>query len=338
MIALPYLVFLGDADRTFGAKTGQGVAFWRPDQCVGQKSMPGCTVDLGLPELDYAAAVEAGAKTLLIGIAASGGRIKPNWIPELVNALEAGLDIASGQHQRLASFPEIKAAAEACGRVLHDVRHFRGELPIGTGEKRPGKRVLMVGTDCAVGKKFTALAVEAEMKARGLNATFRATGQTGVLIAGEGVAIDAVPADFISGAVEMLAPANTPDHWDVIEGQASVLHPSFAGVTTGLVHGAQPDVLIICHEAGRTTVRGLEPRPLPSLTRTIEAHLNIARETNSAVRAAALSVNTKGFDEAAARAALSAAAAETGLPATDPVRFGAGVLVDAILASQERAA
>lgn len=212
------------------------------------------------------------------------------------------------------------------------MRHWSGPpIKLGTGEKRSGKRVLMAGTDCNIGKKYTALAVAHEMQARGLNATFRATGQTGVLIAGQGVAIDAIPADFVSGAVEMLSPANAEDHWDVIEGQASVLHPFFGQVTLGLVLGAQPDVLILCHEAGRTHIRGMPHRPLPGLTDTLEAHLAAARINNPHVRAAAVSVNTGALSPEAAEAALDAARRETGLPATDPVRHGAGVLVDAIV-------
>jgi len=332
MIRLPYLVFLGDADAEYGAKTAQGVVFWRPEQCVGQFRLPACEIDLGLQDMSFEEAARAGAGTVLVGIANRGGFFRDTWIEPLRQALEAGLDIASGLHQRLTSFPQLAEAARRHGRALHDVRHWSGPpLKLATGERRPGKRVLMIGTDCAVGKKFTALAVEREMKARGLKADFRGTGQTGLLIAGEGIAIDAVPADFVSGAVEQLAPANDPDHWDVIEGQASVLHPSFAAVTLGLVHGAQPDALIVCHDAGREYVRGLPGRPLPGLNETIEAHLYAARVNNRDVRAAAVSVCTHHLDEAGARAALAAAADETGLPATDPVRFGAGILVDALL-------
>lgn len=238
MIALPYLVFLGDADREVGVKTAQGVLYWRPEQVAGQFRLPGCELDLGIPDMDYEAAVAAGARTVLIGIANRGGILPERWIEPLRQALEAGLDIASGLHQRLSSFPVLKETADRLGRQLHDVRHWSGPpIKLGTGEKRSGKRVLMAGTDCNIGKKYTALAVAQEMRARGLNATFRATGQTGVLIAGQGVAIDAIPADFVSGAVEMLAPANADGHWDVIEGQASVLHPFFGQVTLGLVLG-----------------------------------------------------------------------------------------------------
>lgn len=332
----PYLLFLGEAGsaaQDVGAKTAEGVHYWRPERCVGQNRFPGHTLDLGLPDMTPAEAAEAGAKTLIIGVANRGGRLNPGWTPTLIEALEAGLDLASGLHQKLSDNQQIAETAARLGRQLHDVRHWSGApLPVGDGVRRPGRRVLIIGTDCAVGKNYTALALEGELKRRGVKASFRATGQTGVLISGEGIAIDAVPADFVSGAVEMLCPENEPDHWDVIEGQASVLHPSFAAVTTGLVHGAQPDAMIIAHEAGREEMRGLSGRPVPGLVETIQAHLSVARVTNAGCKAVGVSLNTRKLDEEAARAALRAAGAETGLPATDPIRFGAGPLADAIQA------
>ena len=189
----------------------------------------------------------------------------------------------------------------------------------------------MVGTDCAVGKKFTALAVHKALEAMGVAATFRPTGQTGALIAGYGCALDTIPGDFISGVAEALSPENDPDHWDVIEGQATVLHPTFAAVTLGLVHGSQPDALILCHEAGRTEMRGLPGRALPTLAASIEAHERAARVNNPEARCVGISVNTASLDAGAARASLSEIETETGLPTTDPIRFGAEPLAKAIL-------
>lgn len=336
MIEPPYLLFLGEAGSAVedvGAKTAEGVYFWRPERCIGQNRFEGSTLDLGLPDMTPQAAAKAGARTLVVGVANRGGRISPAWIPTLKAALEAGMDVACGLHHRLSDQPELAETAARLGRKLHDVRHWSGPpLPVGDGKRRAGKRVLVIGTDCAVGKNYTALAVEAELRRRNVKATMRATGQTGVLISGEGIAIDAVPADFVSGAVEMLCPANDPDHWDVIEGQASVLHPSFAAVTTGLVHGAQPDALILVHEADRAEMRGLPGRPVAGLVETIQAHLSVARVTNSDCRAVAVSLNTRNLDEERARAALLAASVQTGLPATDPIRFGAEPLADALLA------
>ena len=334
-VQTPYVLFLGEAgapDHPVSVKTAEGVFFWRSAQCVSQYRLDGAMADLGLPDMSFEQAVKAGAKTLLIGIANRGGVLSPSWLPHLTAALEAGLDLASGLHQRLTDHDVLVETAKANGRTLHDVRHWSGgALPIGDGRKRSGKRALMIGTDCSVGKNFTALALEKELIRRGEKATCRATGQTGILITGQGVAIDAVPADFVSGAVEMITPDNDADHWDIVEGQASVLHPSFSAVTTGLVHGSQPDVMVLCHAAGREHLTGLPDRPLPSLVETIQAHLSVARVTNRDVRAVAVSLNTSTLNQDEAKAAITAASVQTGLPATDPIRFGAGVLADAVL-------
>jgi uncharacterized NAD-dependent epimerase/dehydratase family protein len=202
---------------------------------------------------------------------------------------------------------------------------------VGTGVERPGRRLLTVGTDCSVGKMYTALACEAEMRRRGMNAKFRATGQTGILIAGGGVSVDAVAADFISGAVEWLSPANDPDHWDLVEGQGSLFHPSFAGVSLGLLHGAQPDALVMCHEPTRRHMRGLPGRPLPDLRECVDANLAAARHTNPEVRCVGISINTAGLGDGDAEGLLKATADRMGLPAVDPFRTGVGPIVDAVV-------
>jgi uncharacterized NAD-dependent epimerase/dehydratase family protein len=199
----------------------------------------------------------------------------------------------------------------------------------GKGTKRTGLRLLTVGTDCSVGKKYTALALEREMRARGLDAEFRATGQTGVFISGRGVAIDAVVADFISGAVEWISPDAAPSHWDLIEGQGSLFHPSFAGVTLGLLHGAQPDAFVICHEPTRTTMRGVA-HSLPSIAEVIDLTVRCGRLTNPAIRPVGIAVNTQALAEDEARRYLDGVGAEHGLPATDPIRFGVAGIVDRI--------
>ncbi|MFD1701906.1 N-acetyltransferase DgcN [Methylopila henanensis] len=330
-IAKPYLLFLGDAPDALAAKTAAGVVDWRRDWCVGQLRLPGCKADVGLPETDVAEAVARGAKTLVIGVVNAGGVLPEHWLDQIVLALESGLDVASGLHGRLADTPRIAEAAKANGRLLHDVRHSREKFATGKGSKRPGLRLLTVGTDCSVGKKYAALALEAEMRARGLDADFRATGQTGVLIAGRGVAVDAVVADFISGAAEWLTPAADPAHWDVVEGQGSLFHPSFAGVTLGLLHGSQPDAFVVCHEPTRTTMRGVAT-PLPTIGQVIEATVASGRLTNPTIRCVGIAVNTAALDEAAARAELDRTVAAHGLPASDPVRFGVGPIVDRLVA------
>jgi uncharacterized NAD-dependent epimerase/dehydratase family protein len=238
------------------------------------------------------------------------------------------MDLASGLHHRLTDIPALREAALRLGRGIADVRHPTREFAVGNGIKRPGKRLLTVGTDCSIGKMFTALALEKEMRARGLNAEFRATGQTGIFIAGDGVSIDAVVSDFVSGAVEWLCPANEPDHWDLIEGQGSLFHASYAGVTLSLIHGAQPDALVMCHEPTRIHMRGLRHYPLPDLKLCIERNVEAAQLTNPAARCVGVSVNTGALDAAAARDYLRRTEGEIGLPCVDPVRTGAGALVD----------
>ncbi|MEX2408988.1 MAG: DUF1611 domain-containing protein, partial [Rhodovibrionaceae bacterium] len=256
-IAHPYLMFLGDAPDQLGAKTAIGVAHWRPDWCLGQLSLPGCKADLSLPEMTVEAAAAAGVKTVIAGVVNRGGVISESWIEVLEEALSRGMDVAAGLHNRLNDVPALKQAAEKYGRKLFDVRHPTQNFSVASGEKRSGKRLLAVGTDCSVGKMYTTLALEHAMRGRGMKADFRATGQTGIFIAGSGVSVDAVVADFISGAVEWLAPANDDDHWDLIEGQGSLFHASFAGVSLGLLHGSQADALVLCHEPTRPHMRGL---------------------------------------------------------------------------------
>jgi uncharacterized NAD-dependent epimerase/dehydratase family protein len=327
IIAHPYLMFLGDVPDELAAKTAHGIVDWRRDWCLGQVRLPGCCADLGLSDMTIAEAAALGAKTLVVGVANAGGVLPEHWTMSILEAIEAGLDVASGLHARLASVPAIRKAAEQHERRLFDVRHSDKRFTTGKGTKRVGRRLLTVGTDCSVGKKYTALALEREMKARGFDAEFRATGQTGVLISGRGIAIDAVVADFVSGAVEWLTPAATETHWDVIEGQGSLFHPSFAGVSLGLLHGAQADAFVVCHEPKRTTMRGVT-HPLPSIAEVIDLTIRCGRLTNPAIRPVGIAINTRELGTEEARTYLARVADEHGLPATDPIRFGAGSIVD----------
>ena len=319
-IRLPYLLFLGDERNDSNAKTAFGVRQWRPEACVAQWSLPGGTVDIGLPRLTPAEAVAQGARSMLIGIAPVGGRISPQWIAPICEAIEAGLDIVSGMHTRLGSVDAIRETAARCGRTLHDVRHSEVRFPVGTGVRRSGKRLLTVGTDCALGKKYTALALTRAFEAAGHSATFRATGQTGILISGAGVAIDAVVADFIAGAAEWLSPANSPEHWDLIEGQGSLLHPSYAGVSLGLLHGSQPDALVLCHDPARLHIEDHPDFPIPPLEEVMDLHLRHARRVNPAARFVGIALNTSKMTQADAATLLEATARRHGLPAVDPLR------------------
>ena len=327
-IQSPYLLFLGDAADPLAAKVAQGIRDWRPDSAVGQLRLPGCQADLGLKDLAIEEAVALGAKTLVVGVANRGGVISEAWIDVLRDALVKGLDLAAGLHNKLADVAVLRSEADRLGRRLFDVRHPSRVFDVANGEKRRGKRLLPVGTDCSCGKMYTALAIEKELRARGVAADFRATGQTDILVAGGGVCVDAVVADFISGAVEWLSPANDDDHWDVIEGQGSLFHPSFAGVTTGLIHGAQPDVLVLCHEPTRTHMRGLPHFPIPDLALCMEDNLRVARLTNPNVRFAGVAVNTSKLDQRAADEYVKQTEQALGLVTVDPLRHGVARLVD----------
>jgi len=324
----PYLLFLGDTTEPGYAKTAFGLRDWARDKCIGEYSLPSASVSTSLPKLTPAEAHSLGARALVIGVANSGGFIADAWIPALAEALEAGLDIVSGMHARLADVPKLKMLADRLGRRLVDVRVPPANIPIATGLKRSGKRLLTVGTDCALGKKYTALSIASAFKTRGINFDFRATGQTGIMIAGGGMPMDAVVADFAAGAAEILSPAAAPDHWDVIEGQGSLLHPVFAGVTLSLLHGSQPDVFVVCHEPTRTHMRGLPHYPLPSLADCIDANVAAARLTNPEVRCAGISINTSALDASTADSLLKQTADAFGLPCVDPVRGGVAEIVD----------
>ena len=324
-------MFLGDAPDQLAAKTAQGIHHWRPQWCVGQLRLPGCKADLKLPDMTVEQAAAAGVRTVVVGVANRGGVLSPAWVSTLARALELGMDLASGLHRRLGDVPALRQVAESSGRRLFDVRHPTREFEVGNGRRRSGRRLLTVGTDCSSGKMYTALACEREMRARGLKADFRATGQTGIFIAGDGVSIDAVVADFISGAVEWLTPANDPDHWDLIEGQGALFHPSYAGVSLGLLHGSQPDVIVMCHEPTRRHMRGVPDFPLPDLGECIAANLAAARLTNRDVRCVGISLNTAVLDDAAAARLIRQTADRFELPVVDPVRMGVGPIVDAIV-------
>ncbi len=326
-IAKPYLLFLGDVHDQLAAKTAGGIVDWRPDWCVGQLRLEGCNADCGIPDVSIEDAAAKGAKTMIVGVVNAGGVLPDHWVSQIVAALDAGMDVATGLHKRLSDTPEIAAAAERNGRNLFDVRFSEKTFDTGKGTKRPGLRLLSVGTDCSVGKKYTALALDQEMRDRGIKSEFCATGQTGIFISSRGVSIDAVVADFISGAAEWLTPDNEPDAWQVVEGQGSLFHPSFAGVTLGLLHGSQPDAFVVCHEPTRTNMRGV-PAPLPTIQEVIDLVTAQGRLTNSDIRCIGLCINTAALGEDEARDYLARLEAEYGLPAVDPIRTGAGPVVD----------
>ena len=319
----PYLLYLGDVADDDHAKTGFGLAYWRPEHCAGQMRLPDCPVDLGLAEMSVADAVDAGVRTSIVSVAPVGGQIPDHWLPQLIEIARSGINIASGMHSKLRSMPDLVAAAYKGGATLTDVRVPPENLPVGQGKLRSGKRVLTIGTDCAVGKKYSALALHRELERRNIKATFRATGQTGIMIAGEGIPIDAVVADFISGAAEVLSPDNDEDHWDVIEGQGSLLNPSYSGVTLGLLHGSQPDAIVLCHDAARSeTLEVYGDYPIPELDEVIDDALRLARRTRAGCFCAGVSVNTAAMDDAQRETYLGRLQDHLGIPCVDPLETG----------------
>jgi uncharacterized NAD-dependent epimerase/dehydratase family protein len=326
----PYLVFLGDVEDPLTAKTAFGLRDWIKQDLIGQWRSSSRSADLGLPDMTPEQAASRGAGSIIVGAAPAGGQLSDNWEQMLARAARAGLDLVAGLHSRLADRQSLADAAREGHAAIFDIRHFDGRLPIGTGMQRSGKRLLTVGTDCAIGKKYAALAIAREMQSRGMNCDFRATGQTGIMIAGRGISIDAVVADFVSGAAELISPANQPSHWDVIEGQGSLFHPSYAGVALGLLHGSQPDALVLCCDPFRSEIDGCPGFPIPSIEAAIERNLEAARLTNPDVRCVGISINTHGMNEASAAQLLAQTSDSYGLPCIDPYRWGAAAIVDAL--------
>ncbi|MET0856049.1 MAG: DUF1611 domain-containing protein [Telluria sp.] len=321
--SVQYLLFLGDTTEHGYAKTAFGLRDWAGDRCVGELALPAATVTTGLPRMSARQAREHGAGAMVIGVAAPGGLIPPSWVPSLVEALEAGLDIISGMHDRLADVADLRAVAERHGCRLIDIRTPPPNIPIATGQRRAGRRLLTVGTDCALGKKYTALAIARGLRARGIDADFRATGQTGIMIAGSGMPIDAVVSDFVAGAAELLSPAAAADHLDVIEGQGSLFHPAYAGVSLGLLHGSQPDAFVVCHDPSRTHLLGYPDSALPSIEAVIAQTVALGRVTNPDIRCVGVALNSSALTAAVAEAEMAALQQRLGLPVADPMRPGA---------------
>ena len=288
-------------------------------------------MDAGVPDLSVVAAREAGAASLVIGSAAVGGAVPARWVPALCEAAAAGIDIVAGLHMRLATLPGLEKAAAVGNARLIDVRVPPAGLPVGTGRKRSGRRLLTVGTDCSCGKKYTALALDRELRRRGQKSDFRATGQTGIMIAGRGLPLDAIVADFLTGAAEVLSPDNDPDHWDCIEGQGSIFHPGYLQVTVGLLVGSQPDAIVVCHDPLRKAISGWPDFPLPSLRELIDRTVAVGSLTNDRMRCVGVALNTRKISAAERPRVLARFAAETGLPCVDPIAGGVGAVIDRLL-------
>jgi uncharacterized NAD-dependent epimerase/dehydratase family protein len=320
-------------------KTMRGVLRYRRDDVVAilDSTRAGDTEE-GVPIVGGVEdALELGPTTALVGVATQGGRFPPEWIAILRACVEHGLDVENGLHVFLADDPMLGALAEERGVELRDLRRPPAGLSTVTGENLSVEAtiVLTVGSDCAIGKMTVSLELDLEARRRGLRSVFVPTGQTGMVIAGWGIAVDAVVADFIAGAAERLVVDGRDRGGELlwVEGQGALLHPIYSGVALGLYHGSAPHLLVLCHEAGRTEIEGAGggPHPIPPLHELVELHERLALPARPA-RVAAVALNTRALGEEAARAAIEAAEVETGLPSDDPVRFGAAKLVDAVLA------
>jgi uncharacterized NAD-dependent epimerase/dehydratase family protein len=324
------------ADAHYG-KTMRGVLRYRRDDVAAildSTRAVGDTED-GVPivrTLDEALPLEPD--TALVGVATQGGRFPPAWRDLLRGCIERGLDIENGLHEFVSEDPELRDLAARHGVELRDLRRPPADVSTATGANLDVKAtiVLAVGSDCAIGKMTMALELDLEARRRGIRSVFVPTGQTGIAIAGWGISVDAVVADFIAGAAERLVVEGAARGGELlwVEGQGAILHPVYSGVTLGLYHGSVPHLLLLCHEAGRTEIEGVGggPHPIPPLRELVELHERLALPARPA-RVAAVALNTRSLDEAAARAAIAAAEDETGLPADDPVRFGAGKLLAA---------
>jgi uncharacterized NAD-dependent epimerase/dehydratase family protein len=328
------------ADPHYG-KTALGVLRYRRADVVAiLDSMRAGESDDGVPVVaTVEEALAFAPTTALVGVATQGGRFPPAWIEILRRCILNGIDIENGLHVFLADDPELRELADHHGVVLRDLRRPPADLSTATGANMdvPGTIVLTVGSDCAIGKMTVALELDLEARRRGERSIFVPTGQTGIAIAGWGIAVDAVVADFIAGAAERLVLEGSERGGDLlwVEGQGAILHPVYSGVTLGLYHGTVPHLLVLCHEAGRDEIEGAGggPHPIPPLRDLVELHERLALSVRPA-RVVAVAINTRSLDDGAARAAIAAAEADTGLPADDPVRFGAQRLVDAVLTTR----
>jgi uncharacterized NAD-dependent epimerase/dehydratase family protein len=321
-------------DPHFG-KTASGVIRYRPEDIVAilDSARHGETQD-GFPVVGSVSdALEYEPTTALVGVATQGGRFPPAWRDVLKDSIRAGLDVENGLHEFVSEDPELVGLAREHGVELRDLRKPPPGLNVPTGGNltHNATTILAVGSDCAIGKMTVALELDREARRRGLRSEFIPTGQTGMAIAGWGIAVDAVVSDFIAGAAEQLVLEGVERGGEVlfVEGQGSLLHPAYSGVTLGLIHGSAPHGYVLCHMAGETVVDGDDRFPIPPLSEVVALHEQISLLARPAL-VHAIALNTRNLDDDGARRAIEEAEAETGLPADDPVRFGAGKLVDAL--------
>ena len=322
-------------DEHYG-KTMRGIVHYAPDPVVA--ILDSARAGESYREIPIVATVDEalayGPTTATVGVATQGGRFPPAWRELLKDSIRAGLDLESGLHEFISDDAELSGLAREHGVELRDLRKPPPELSVPTGENLqvPAKIVLTVGSDCAIGKKTVAVELDLAARNRGLKSVFVPTGQTGIAIAGWGIAIDAVVADFLAGAAERLVVEGSQRGGELlwVEGQGSLAHPAYSGVTMGLIHGSAPHAYVFVHKARATHVEGYPDHPLPDLRELIALHERVSLRLRPA-RVAAVALHTGGLDEDDARAEIARVGAETGLMTDDPVRFGADTLLDAVL-------
>jgi uncharacterized NAD-dependent epimerase/dehydratase family protein len=325
----------GRSDDPHYGKTAYGVLRYRPEEVVAVLDSQSTATELeGFP---LVRTVGEGRRyeptTALVGVATQGGRFPPAWRELLKDCIRDGLDVENGLHEFISTDPELVLLAREHGSELRDLRLPPPHLDVSTGANlmHGATTILTVGSDCAIGKMTVSLELDREARRRGWRSEFVPTGQTGIAIAGWGISVDAVVADFIAGAAEQLVLEGVERGGEVlfVEGQGSLLHPGYSGVTLGLIHGAAPHAYVLCHKAGERYVDENELFPIPPLGELVDLHERISLLARPA-RVLAIALNTRDLDDAAARRAVEEAEADTGLPADDPVRFGAAKLVDAL--------
>ena len=324
------------SDAHYG-KTARGILRYSPTPVVAvvDSTRAGEQLD-GAPIVGaLAEALPFGPTTAIVGVATQGGRFPLAWRKLLRQCIEAGLYVENGLHEFLADDPELAALAAQCGVALRDLRRPPPDLNVPTGAnlRVAASIVLTVGSDCAIGKKTVSVELDLEARRRGLPSVFCPTGQTGIAIAGWGIAVDAVVSDFLAGAAERIVVEGAARGGKLlfVEGQGSLVHPLYSGVTLGLLHGTAPHALVLCHKANASEIEGCPGHPIPSLTSLVELHERVSLPARKA-RVVAVALNTAGLDDGAARTAIAEAERETGLPTDDPVRFGTVALLDAVLA------
>jgi D-glutamate N-acetyltransferase len=343
-VSTRYLILAeGFSGNPLYGKTMRGVLRYRREDVVAilDSTRAGETEE-GVPVVgSVEEALEHEPTTALVGVVTQGGYFPPAWMELLRTCVERGLDVENGLHVFLADDPDLRELAGRHGSQLRDLRRPPADLSTATGANLAvdATIVLTVGSDCAIGKMTVSCELDLEARRRGLHSVFVPTGQTGMVIAGWGIAVDAVVADFLAGAAERLVVEGRERGGDIlwVEGQGALLHPVYSGVALGLYHGSVPHLLVLCHECGRTEIEGAGggPHPIPPLRNLVELHERFALPARPA-KVAAVALNTRALAEEEARAAVAAAEEETGLPADDPVRFGAAKLVDAVLAAAPR--